>query len=128
MYRISRLYLGATGMQSLSAQQAEIQRARLQHIDLPAGVPLEAIMGTAEIPAGVAAGRHTHNGVELGYVLSGEALMEIAGEPSRLVQAGDSFVIPAGVAHDAKTKTGTPAKVISVYVIEKGKPLATPAP
>ena len=42
--------------------------------------------------------------------------------------AGGSFLIPAGTVHNA-TNTGTgKARILATYVVEKGKPLATPAP
>jgi quercetin dioxygenase-like cupin family protein len=102
-----------------------IKRTLLQKIDLG---DKEKIMAIAEIAPGAAAGRHFHAGVETGYVLEGEATMEIEGEAPRVVKAGDSFTIPAGKAHDAATRGDKPVKVLAVYVVEKGKPLATPAP
>jgi quercetin dioxygenase-like cupin family protein len=36
-------------------------------------------------------------------------------------------VIPAGVVHDAHNDTNAPTKLVGVFVVEKGKPLATPA-
>ena len=43
-------------------------------------------------------------------------------------KAGESFVIPAGVVHDAQNNGTVPIKLIGVYVVEKGTPLASPAP
>ncbi len=40
---------------------------------------------------------------------------------------GDSYLVPAGAVHDGKSGPNG-AKVIATYVVEKGKPLATPAP
>jgi hypothetical protein len=37
-------------------------------------------------------------------------------------------MIPAGVVHDAKVVGDKPSKVLATYIVEKGKPLATPAP
>ena len=109
-----------------AAQAPAIKRQLLQRIDVPDN--RETILGVAEIPAGGAAGRHTHFGVEVGYVLEGSTSLEIEGEAPRLLRAGDSYVIPAGKVHDAKVVGDGPAKVIATYVVEKGKPLATPAP
>ncbi len=109
-----------------AGQAPGIKRALLQRIDVPDN--RETILGVAEIPAGGAAGRHTHFGVEVGYVLAGSTSLEIEGEPPRLLNAGDSYVIPAGKIHDAKVVGNEPAKVVATYVVEKGKPLATPAP
>lgn len=39
----------------------------------------------------------------------------------------DSYVVPPGAPHDAKTGAAG-AKVIATYVVEKGKPLATLVP
>ena len=44
------------------------------------------------------------------------------------MKAGDGFVIPAGAKHDAHNIGSTPVKLVGVYVVDKGKPLATPAP
>jgi len=107
------------------AQAPGIKRTPLQKSD--SGPNQETIMGIAEISAGAAAGRHTHFGIEVGYVLAGTSILEIEGEAPRTLKAGDSYVIPAGKIHDAKAGPEG-AKVLATYVVEKGKPLATPAP
>jgi quercetin dioxygenase-like cupin family protein len=103
-----------------------IKRTLLQRIDI--APDREVILGMAEIPPGLAAGRHTHFGTETGYVAEGSASLEIEGETPKLLKAGDSYVIPAGKVHDAKTVGDKPVRVIATYIVEKGKPLATPAP
>ena len=103
-----------------------IKRMILQRIDI--APDREVILGMAEIPPGMAAGRHTHFGTETGYVAEGSASLEIEGETPKLMKAGDSYVIPAGKVHDAKTVGDKPVRVIATYIVEKGKPLATPAP
>jgi len=108
-----------------AAQAPGIKRTLLQRIDI--GNNMEVILGIAEIAPGGAVGRHTHFGVETGYALAGQSSLEVEGEPPKLLNAGDSYVIPAGKVHDAKVVGDAPAKVLAVYVVEKGKPLATPA-
>ncbi len=108
------------------AQAPGIKRTLLQRGDLTGD--REVILGQAEIAPGAAAGRHTHFGVEVGYVVEGSSSLEIEGETPRLLKAGDSYFIPAGKVHDAKTVGDAPVKVVATYVVEKGKPLATPAP
>lgn len=110
------------------AQAPGIKRTLLQKGDVPAEGAREVVMGVAEIAAGGAAGRHFHNGPETGYVLEGTTLLEIDGEAPKTLKAGDSYFIPAGKIHDAKAHAGGAAKVLATYVVEKGKPLATPAP
>jgi len=109
------------------AQQPGIKRTLLQRADLP-GENREVVLGLAEIPPGLAAGRHVHPGVETGYVIEGSALLEVDGEPARVLRAGDSYFIAAGRVHDARTLGEAPVKVLATYVVEKGRPLAAPAP
>jgi len=120
-------FLGVTGTEALHAQQEGIKRTPLQKADLTDIPGRDAIMGIAEIAPGAAAGRHTHFGFELGYVLEGTATLEVDGQAPITMKAGDSYQIPAGKAHDARNTGSGPAKVLAVYVVEKGKPLATPA-
>ena len=103
-----------------------IKRTILQRGDI--GNNMEVVLGVAEIPAGAASGRHTHFGTETGMLLEGTMSLEVEGEPTRLVKAGDSWLIGAGKVHNASVVGDTKAKVISTYIVEKGKPLATPAP
>jgi len=87
----------------------------------------EAVVARVEIAPGGVAGWHTHPGDEISYVTDGEATLMIAGQPPRKVAAGEGFVIPAGVVHNAKNDSAAAVKLIGVYVVEKGKPLASPA-
>ena len=88
----------------------------------------EAVIAHVEVAPGGVAGWHTHPGDEISYVIDGEATLLIAGQPPRKVAAGEGFVIPAGVVHNAKNDGATAIKLVGVYVVEKGKPLASPAP
>ncbi|MHC2333579.1 cupin domain-containing protein [Bradyrhizobium sp. USDA 4454] len=108
------------------AQQSGIKRTPLQKVDFPAGY--NTVTAIAEIPAGGASGRHSHPGAETGYVLEGELELLIDGKPPLKLKAGDSYQIPEGAVHDAKASGGTPLKVLGVYVIKAGEPLAKPAP
>jgi len=51
----------------------------------------------------------------------------IAGQPPRTVAAGEGFVILAGTVHNAKNDGASATKLVGVDVVEKGKPLASPA-
>ena len=123
---VAILLASLLGTAATMAQAPGIKRTLLQRTDV--GDNREAILGLAEIAPGAAAGRHTHPGIEFGYVVEGSASLEIEGETPRLLKAGDSYMIPAGRIHDAKTVGDQPTKVLATYVVEKGKPLATPAP
>lgn len=88
----------------------------------------EAVVARVELAPNGRAGRHTHSGDEISYVTDGEVQLIVDGQPPRTIKAGESFVIPAGTVHDAHNATGSPSRLVGVYVAEKGKPLATPAP
>lgn len=111
---------------TLFAQAAGLTRTLVGRADV--SVPgREAVVARVEVAPGAKAGRHTHPGDEISYVLEGESTLIIDGQPPRIVKAGESFVIPAGTIHDAHNNTDKPVKLLGVYVVEKGKPLATPA-
>jgi quercetin dioxygenase-like cupin family protein len=109
-----------------SASAQGIKRTPLQTVDFPEGY--KTVTGIAEVPAGGASGRHSHPGIETGYVLDGELELAFDGKPSLRVKAGESYQIPAGEIHDAKAAGDKPLKVLAVYIVDKTKPLASPAP
>jgi quercetin dioxygenase-like cupin family protein len=115
------------GMLAAVAAQAPapFKRTVLQQGDLSAP-GREAVMAMAEIQPAAAAGRHTHPGEEIAYVLSGPVVIEIDGKPAKTYQTGEVFMIPPATIHNAKNPGPTVAKIVSTYIIEKGKPVATP--
>ena len=117
--------LAAAG--ALFAQATGLTRALVGKADV--SVPgREAVVARVEVAAGAHAGRHTHPGDAISYVLDGQVELLVDGQPPRTVKAGESFVVPAGGVHDASNTTTEPVRLVGVYVVEKGKPLATPAP
>jgi quercetin dioxygenase-like cupin family protein len=109
------------------AQQPGIKRTILLRTDEPGSQTHEAVMGVAEIAPGAMAGRHKHPGIEIGYVLEGSVTLEQEGKPPRMLKAGDSFNNGSGV-HNAKNTGTAPVKILAVYLVEKGKPVAEPVP
>ncbi len=132
MKKISALFAGLLLLGGLAwqgaalAQASGLSRTLVGKADV--SVPgREAVVARVEVAPGAKAGRHTHPGDEISYVLEGEATLLIDGQAPRTVKAGESFVIPAGTIHDAHNNGSAPIKLVGVYVVEKGKPLATPA-
>jgi quercetin dioxygenase-like cupin family protein len=117
--------LAVAGAGIAFAQQSGIKRTPLQKLDFPPGY--NTVTAIAEVPAGGAAGRHTHPGAETGYVLEGELELIIDGQAPMTIKAGESYQIPEGAVHDAKAGD-KPFKVLGVYVVKAGEPLAKPAP
>jgi len=105
-------------------RRTELQRSRFS-------VPgREIVQVLTEIPEGVASGWHTHPGEEVGYIAAGTVEMSVAGEPPRTLRAGDGFLIPPGVPHDARDVGPGTGRMLSTYLVEVGEPLVTlvPAP
>lgn len=107
------------------AQQAGFARTVLQQVEISAP-GREAITARAEFATvGAAVGRHTHFGEEIGYVSEGAVSIEIDGT-TKMVKAGEAFIIPNGKPHNATNAGPGKAVLVITYVVEKGKPLATP--
>ena len=109
------------------AQQAGFKRTVVQQGDLSAP-GREVVQAVAEFQPAGTVGRHTHPGEEVAYVLEGAIVLEVDGKPAMTLSAGQGFIIPAGAVHNATNKSSSGARVLATYIVEKGKPLATPAP
>lgn len=116
--------VGAAMAQTAAPANA-IKRTPLQKIEFPKGYNIVTVI--AEIAPDTLAGRHTHPGVDTGYVLEGTGTLIIEGKPDVQLKAGDSYAVPAGVIHDVKSGPKG-FKIMAVYVVEEGKPVATAAP
>jgi quercetin dioxygenase-like cupin family protein len=110
-----------------AAQQPTFSRTVLQRGDLSAP-GREVVQARGDFPAGTATGKHTHPGEEIGYVLEGSFVLEVAGQAARTVKAGEVFLIPAGTIHNGKNAGPGEAKVLATYIVEKGKTLTNPVP
>jgi quercetin dioxygenase-like cupin family protein len=103
-----------------------VTRTVVTQTDLPDG-KFVAIAVHAEIAANATVARHTHPGVESAYVIDGEGELMIDGQASKKLGANDSFQVPPERPHSLKNGA-KPMKLAITYVVEKGKPIATPAP
>ena len=109
------------------AQQPNVQRKILLTHDL--AIPgYQAVMGMVEIPPGGREGRHTHPGAVVVYIQEGVLTFDYEGNPTMTYKAGDSFFIEAGKIHEGINKGTSPVKALATFVVEKGKPVTSPAP
>lgn len=115
-------FLGAT---AVAAQQAGFVRVPLQTQDLSTPGKI-AVQVRGEFDPGFGTGRHTHPGEELTYILEGEIEVRVDGQPSRIIKAGETFFLPAGVVHEGVNSSNTKVKVLATYIVDKGQPLAQP--
>jgi quercetin dioxygenase-like cupin family protein len=115
------------GYGPVAAQQANqpIKRTILQKSDVP-GTNYETVFGIAEIPPNADFASHTHPGTESSYIIEGGITLNVKGQPTREVKAGESIFIPLAVPHSGRAGPNG-AKILAAWVVEKGKPLASPA-
>ena len=99
-------------------------RTILERFDVPES-NYETVMLFAEVPPHVNSGLHTHPGFDVAYLLEGELTVITLGKPDQVIKPGESWHVPPGVVHELKAGNET-AKVIAAYIVEKGKPMATP--
>lgn len=116
------LSLGAAGM---PAQQGPLTRIPLLRTQIPGSETREAVMVRVELAPDSTAGKHYHHGIEIGYVLGGTALLEVDGKAPVTLKAGEAFQIDAAAPHNVSTRQEK-LTVISVYLVERDKPLAEP--
>jgi len=88
----------------------------------------EAVMAAVEIPPGGTEGRHTHFAEVYAFVQEGTLTLDVEGQPTRTLKAGDVFTIPTGMIHEGSNHGTTAVRLSAVFFAEKGKPLTTPAP
>ena len=109
---------------SAIAQQTGIKRTVIRTFDYPPGYT--TITGIVELAPNTCSGRHTHPGIDSGYVMEGDFVLKMDGKPEQTFKVGDSYQTLPQEPHDACSVSGN--KLLDTWVIEKGKPLASPAP
>jgi len=113
---------------AFARQQPGIKRTILQRQDDPGSPKYEAVMGISEIPPGGTSGKHRHPGIELAYVLEGAVELVHEGKPPVTVKAGEATMNTLGGIHTATNRGTVPVKILTVYIVEKGKPMAETIP
>jgi quercetin dioxygenase-like cupin family protein len=91
------------------------------------GSNYEVITAMVELQPGFKAGRHSHPGTVQAQVLDGEFMIHLDGQAEKVFKAGQSLEVPNGAIHNEGAVGSKPARLIAVYVVEKGKPLVQPA-
>ena len=115
-----------TGMaQSAPAATPGVKRKILSQLDGPSpGYVTIAV--ELEIEPGAVVARHTHPGIESTYFTAGGGELLVDGQPAKPFKAGDAVQVPPGTIHSVKNGPAA-TKGIGTYIVEKGKPLASPA-
>ncbi len=108
------------------AWSQEVKRRVISKADLT-GTDKEIVVTETEVPPGATSPRHTHPGEEAFYVLQG-AMTEVPGQAPSMRETGSGGINAREVPHAGYKVVGDKSlKLINVYIIDKGKPLSTPA-
>ena len=104
--------------------RGKLKRTEIQHS--ASSIPGRNIVQVlTEIPVDVSSGWHHHPGEEVGYILSGTVRMERQDGATQDLNAGEGFLIPPGVPHNATDLGPELGRMLSTYIVETGKPVAT---
>jgi quercetin dioxygenase-like cupin family protein len=106
-------------------QPAPVKRTVIGKTEVP-GSNYEVITALVELAPGFRAGRHTHPGTVHAQVIEGEFMLVFDGQPEKTFKAGQSLEVPNTAIHNEGAVGSVPAKLIAVYIVEKGKPLVAP--
>jgi quercetin dioxygenase-like cupin family protein len=115
--------LAASGTEAETAAAPGMKSTLLKETDGPAQgyITIEIrvdLEPNAPIP------RHTHPGVESGYVVEGATGLDVECLGALTLRAGDAYQAPTGAphsGHNGQAKT----VIAATFVVEKGKPLAS---
>jgi len=104
--------------------QADLrQRQELKRADLTTSPNMEVITSISEIKKGEIIPRHYHHGIETGYVLQG-TMVQLPGQAPTVMQTGSAIMNLRDVPHAGFTVVGDqPLKLLTVHIVDKGKPL-----
>ena len=91
------------------------------------GSVYDSILMSVEIDPQAKIARHTHPGTESGALVEGEIVLSVAGKPDRTLKAGDGYFINPETPHSI-VNTDRKARVVATFVVDRTKPLASPAP
>ena len=114
----------ATGAEAQSAPGG-LKRTIITRTDGPMD-GYETVNVRVDIDAGALVARHTHPGIKSSYVVDGALELSVDGQGTRTFKVGDGFQVPTRVPHSGKAGD-KPTTLAITYVVEKGKPLVSPA-
>ena len=106
----------------------EVKRTEISRAPVSGDPGKEIVVQIVEVPPGATSPRHLHNGEEVFYVLDGAMTQMPDGAKQERV-TGSVGINKRGVPHAGYKVIGDKTlKMMSVYVVDKDKPLQVPAP
>ena len=118
--------VGAGGVQALQAQAPAVKRDVLTKADLTGVEGKEVVVTLLEAQPGAEFPAHTHPGDEFLFVIEG-SLAGFIEQTRNDLKAGQTFHVVREKVHGGKVTGNAPARLLAVHIVDKGKPLASPA-
>ena len=89
---------------------------------------MDAAFAEITIQPGAQSRAHRHSGFVLGYVIEGDFLFAVNGEPPRTVHAGEIFYEPPGATHttSGSANPDRPVKLLAIVVGPQGAAITLP--
>jgi quercetin dioxygenase-like cupin family protein len=97
-------------------------RKELLRADLSGAPGMEVVLSLIEYKPGDELPAHIHHGIEVAYVLEG-GMVEVPGKPAFAIPTGAPIVNLRDVPHGFKVVGDKTIKLITVHIVDKGKPL-----
>jgi len=102
------------------------RRTVLQTIDYPEHHQILSVL--AELEPGQCTARHPQPGAESAYILEGKVVVKIDGKPDQPLESGQPLRFAPGEFHTVCNVGDHRFRALAHYIVEKDKPLVTPAP
>ncbi len=110
-----------------AAQSDKVHKTTLQEQPFPPA-PLHTVTVRTLVDQGGLVAPHTHPGAEMAYIVQGRATVTIAGAAPQTLSAGGSFAVPPQTVHSVRNVGDGTLVMVSTYVVDQTKPIASPAP
>ena len=117
--------IGVLGMQSLNAQTSTMKRTPLIKADLTGVDGKDVYVTLIEAQPGAEFPPHIHYGDEFAYLIEGSIDGFVEQTPAPLT-GGGIFHAPREKVHGGKGTGNAPAKLLTVLIVDKGKPVMEP--
>lgn len=122
---------GVLAQTALSIAQTQSGRKTVFQHDLPDLTLKDWSVTVVEVSYGPGdvSPAHRHPGITIVYVLEGEVRSKVGDDPEKTYRAGEVFMETPNQLHavSANASATRPAKLLVVFLTEKGKQLTTPA-
>ena len=113
----SLLLLAATAS-AAAAPPASVPQTHAA-LDVPRSRAQLVIVQSRDFATGAESGWHIHPGTEVAYIAAGQLEMRVKGKVT-VLNPGDSFTMPRGVAHNGVNRGPQTAKVVITLLVDKG--------